>query len=228
MTAVLGIVAALEMEGRWIGAPEPLVELSGVGDARAENAGHRLVDRGATALVSWGVAGGLDPDLEPGTVVLPDVVVHTDGSNSPADVAWRDRLLTRLQGRLLTSTSPLFHATRPITAPAEKMELHQKTGAAAVDMESAAVVAVANETGIPCLVVRVVADAAGVRLPAVALTMCDEWGRLKKSALLRLIFQPGEWRGMLRLGRANAAAGRSMRKLWSAAGPDLALSEVQS
>jgi hypothetical protein len=82
--------------------------------------------------------------------------------------------------------------------------------------------------GIPSLVVRVVVDAAGVRLPEVALTMCDEEGRLKKSAVLRLIYKPGEWHGMLRLGRANTAAGRSMREVWSAAGPDLALSEVRS
>ena len=95
-------------------------------------------------------------------------------------------------------------------------------------MESGAVAAVASEMGIPFVVVRVVVDAARVRLPEVALTMCDEGGRLKKSALARLIFEPGEWGGMLRLGRANAAAGRSMRMVWSAAGPDLTLSEVQN
>ena len=228
MTAVLGIVAALEMERRWIGAPEPLIEVSGGGEERAGAAARRLLERGASALVSWGVAGGLDPDLEPGTVVLPDVVVHTDGSSQEVDLAWRDRLVTRLQGQVFTSTSPLVHSTQPVTAPAEKTELHRNTGAAAVDMESAAVAVLAYEAGIPYIVVRVVVDAAGVRLPEVALTMCDEGGRLKKSAVLRLIFRPSEWRGMLRLGRANGAAGRSMRKLWSAAGPDLALSEVRS
>jgi hopanoid-associated phosphorylase len=228
VTPVLGIVAALEMEGRWIRASESLVEVSGGGEKRARAAAHRLLERGATSLVSWGVAGGLDPDLEPGTVVLPDVVVDTDGSSYPVDVAWRDRLLMRLRSRVVTCTSPLVHATQPITAPAEKIELHRRTRAAAVDMESAAVAAVANEVGIPFLVVRVVVDAAGVRLPEVALTMCDEGGRLKKSAVWRLVFQPGEWRGMLRLGRANTAAGRSMREVWSAAGPDLALSEVRS
>ena len=227
MTPVLGIVAALEMEGRWIRASEPLVEVCGGGEGRARASTLRLLERGATALVSWGVAGGLDPDLEPGTVVLPDVV-DTNGSSHPVDVAWRDRLLMRIQGRVAISTSPLVHATHPITAPAEKTELHRQTGAVALDMESAAVAAVANEMGIPFLVVRVVVDAAGVRLPEVALTMCDEGGRLKKRAVFGLIFQPGEWRGMLSLGRANAAAGLSMRKVWSAAGPDLALSEVQS
>ena len=84
MTAVLGIVAALEMEGRWILASEPLVEVSGGGEERARAAAHSLLERGASALVSWGVAGGLDPELEPGSVVLPDAVVHTDGSSQEA------------------------------------------------------------------------------------------------------------------------------------------------
>jgi hopanoid-associated phosphorylase len=227
VTSVLGIVAALEMEGRWISASEPLIEVSGGGEERAGAAARRLLDRGASALVSWGVAGGLDPDLEPGTVVLPDVVIHADGSSYPIDVAWRDRLLERVSGRVVTSTSSLYHASSVITSPDEKRAVYGRVGAGAVDMESAAVAAVASEMEIPFVVVRVVVDAAGVRLPEVALTMCDEAGRLKKSAVLGLIFQPGEWRGMLRLGRANGAAGRSMRKLWSAAGPDLALAEVR-
>ena len=228
MTAVLGIVAALEMEGRWILASEPLVEVSGGGEERARAAAHSLLERGASALVSWGVAGGLDPDLEPGTVVLPDAVVHTDGSSQEVDLAWRNRLLERVSGRVVTSTSSLYHASSVITSPDEKRAVYERVGAGAVDMESGAVAAVASEMGIPFVVVRVVVDAARVRLPEVALTMCDEGGRLKKSALARLIFEPGEWGGMLRLGRANAAAGRSMRMVWSAAGPDLTLSEVQN
>ena len=192
---MLGIVAALEMECRWIGAPEPLVELSGVGDARAENAAHRLVDRGARALVSWGVAGGLDPDLAPGTVVLPDAVVHTDGSSQEVDLAWRDRLMERVSGQVVTSTSSLYHASSVITSPDEKRAVYERVGAGAVDMESAAVAAVASEMGIPFVVVRVVVDAAGVRLPEVALTMCDEGGRLKKSACAGSFFSPASGAG---------------------------------
>ena len=134
--------------------------------------------------MSWGVAGGLDPDLEPGTVVLPDVVVDADGSSQEVDLAWRNRLLERVSGRVVTSTSSLYHASSVITSPDEKRAAYERVGAGAVDMESAAVAAVASEMGIPFVVVRVVVDAAGVRLPEVALTMCDEGGRLKKSAVV--------------------------------------------
>ncbi len=120
MTPVLGIVAALDMERRWIRAADALVELSGIGESRAENAARRLVERGSTALVSWGVAGGLDPDLSPGTVMPPDIVIRADGSSHGADLEWRDRLLERVRGQVVTSTAPLYHATSVIATSGEK------------------------------------------------------------------------------------------------------------
>ena len=228
MTGVLGIVAALETERRWISAREILTEVSGVGNIRAETAARRLLERGATALVSWGVAGGLDPDLTPGTVVLPDSVIGPDGSRSGVDLEWRSRLLVRVGDRVLTSTLPLLETLQPITSPDEKRAAHRRTGAGAVDMESAAVAAVANAAGMSFIAVRVVVDGADVRFPAAALTMCDEEGRLKRSSLFRMVVRPGNWGPLIGLARANAAAGRAMRSLWSAGTPDLALSEVRT
>jgi len=224
VTAVLGIVAALEMERRWIGVPEPLVELSGVGDTRAELAARRLVERGATALVSWGVAGGLDPELSPGTVILPDTVIGADGQSWGVDLEWRDRLLVRVRGRVVTSTSPLYYATSVITTADEKRAIHERFGAGAVDMESAAVARVAVENEMPCVAVRVVIDSAGMELPASIMTATGGNGRLRAGAIGGLIFRPRLWPRLITLGRAGAAAGRSMRGLWAAAQPDLALS----
>lgn len=228
MTVVLGVVAALETERRWIPAAEALIELSGIGNQRAEKAARRLLERGATALISWGVAGGLDPDLRPGTVLFPDEIIGPDGSILAVDLGWRDRLLARAPDRVFTSTLPLLGTVQPITSPDEKRAAHRRTGAGAVDMESAAVSAVSNAAGIPFIAVRVVVDAADVCLPEAALTMCDEEGRLRRSSLFRVLVRPGDWGAMIGLARANAAAGRAMRSLWLAGEPDLALSEVRS
>jgi adenosylhomocysteine nucleosidase len=225
---VPGIVAALEMESRWIRTPVHPVEVSGVGAGRAEAAAHRLLDRGVSALVSWGVAGGLDPGLSPGTVVLPDAVIGLDGTPAEVDTAWRDRLLSRIRHQVDTSTLSVVHASEPVASPLEKADLRRRTWAGAVDMESSAVAAVAIEAGVPFIIVRVVVDSADVRLPRAALQMCDRRGRLKRSAVLRLIVMPGEWLGMMKLGRANGAAARSMRRVWSIAEPDLALSHESS
>ena len=224
MTAVLGIVAALEMERQWIRAPGPLVELSGIGDTRAQNAARRLFERGATALVSWGVAGGLDPNLRPGTVILPDAIIGADGSSHGVDLEWRDRLLERLGGRVITSTSMLYNVTSVITTVDEKRTIHERCGAGAADMESAAVARVAVENDIPWIAVRVVVDAADQELPAAILTATGDDGRLRAGSVVGLILRPQLWRPLIALGRASAAAGQSMRRLWAMAQPDLALS----
>jgi len=224
VTSVLGIVAALEMERRWIRTPKPLVELSGIGDTRAENAARRLVERGATALASWGVAGGLDPDLSPGTVVLPDTVIGAGGSSQGANLEWRDRLLERVHGRVVTSTSPLYHATSVITTADEKRAIYERFGTGAADMESAAVARVAFANHIPWIAVRVVIDAADQDVPAAILTATGDDGRLRMGSVAGLILRPRLWLPLIALGRAGAAAGRSMRRLWAVAQPDLALS----
>jgi adenosylhomocysteine nucleosidase len=212
------------MERRWIAPPRPLIETSGVGAERAESAARSLLSRGATALVSWGVAGGLDPEIAPGTVVLPDTVIGVDSLHFEVDLEWRDRLLAKTTGRVEVSTSELLEVVRPITTAEEKGELRRRTGAGAVDMESAAVAAVANQSGISFVAVRVVVDGATDSIPKAALGLLDEGGRLRKSSLIRFVLQPLGWPGLIALARANASAGRSMRRLWSAAGPDLGLS----
>ena len=221
---MLGIVAALEMERRWIRNPGPLVELSGIGGKRAEHAAHQLVERGATALVSWGVAGGLDPDLTPGTVILPDAVIGADGSNHGVDLEWRDRLLERVHSRVVTSTLPLYHARSMITTVDEKRAIFDRFGAGAADMESAAVARVALANRMPWIAVRVVIDAADQDLPAAILTATGGDGRLRAGSVIGFIFRPRLWRPLIALRRAGAAAGRSMLRLWTATRPDLALS----
>jgi adenosylhomocysteine nucleosidase len=224
VTEKFGVVAALEMERRWIGVPEPLVETSGIGAKNARAAACRLLDRGATALVSWGAAGGLDPMIGPGTVVLAGVVIGADGSRSEVDLGWRDRLLAKISDSVDVTTAELLDADRPIATAEEKRELHNSTGAGAVDMESAAVASVSKQSGIPFLAVRVVVDTATTALPAAALTMFDEGGQLKRRSLVRLVLRPFELPALVALARANAAAGRSMRGVWSASRPDLGLS----
>lgn len=221
----LGIVTALEMERRWIGTTNDavVVEVGGMGRVRAEAAAARLLNRGASELVSWGIAGGLDPSLEPGTVVVPEVVIDTGGGCLQTDEGWRNHLLTEIGHGVPTSTGPILHAEDVVTTPARKRQLHDRWHAVAVDMESAGVGRVAEDAGVPWLVVRAVADAADHELPRSVAKVSDGGGRLRIAAVLELVFRPRLWPALIALGRANAAAGRSMRRVWTVAGPDLAL-----
>lgn len=220
----IGIVTALEMERRWVGA-DAVVDVGGMGRTRAEAAARRLLDRGAAAVVSWGIAGGLDPGLGPGTVVVPEFVVDGDRDRLVADAGWRDRLLNQIESRVPVSRDPMFHSDRIVASPDLKHTLHERWGVAAVDMESAGVARVARDAGVPWLVIRVVGDVADQELPNGVTELSDQNGRLRYGAVAALVLRPRLWPTLLALGRANAAAGRSMRRVWVAAGPDLALAE---
>ncbi len=97
-----GVVAALDLEARSFSprtrrrdgllevGDGTLVAVSGMGRAAAVDAAGALVDAGATALVSWGLAGGLDPGLRAGTICLPSMVVSRDGATFATDLHWRE------------------------------------------------------------------------------------------------------------------------------------------
>jgi len=200
--------------------------VGGIGRARAENAARRLVARGVDGLVSWGVAGGLDPALEAGTVVLAETVLQQDGSTVPSDARWRGRLERRIVDGVPATTGPLFHSDEVLSSVAQKRAIWERWAASVVDMESAAIAAVAREAGLPWLSVRVVTDTALVSLPPAVTASSGDDGRLRPAGIARLVLRPWLWQDLVRLAGSTRVAARSMRTVRSIAGPDLALAEI--
>jgi adenosylhomocysteine nucleosidase len=219
---MLGVVVALESERRWIpqGAAVP-IERCGIGAARAESGARALLDRGATALVSWGSAAGLEPSLGTGTVVIPDRVLVAPGKSLSTDHDWSARLRAAVAGRVPAVDSPVLQLEHVVANPADKRRLCAATGAAAADMESGAVGRVAADAGVPWIAVRVVLDDAGTALPPLARSAVRDDGRLDPAFFWRLAVSPSQWEAFLALVRANRAAGRAMRRLWATAGSTL-------
>jgi adenosylhomocysteine nucleosidase len=223
---VLGIVTALPVERRWIpvpaGSADPRIAVCGVGAAAAGEAARHLAASGVHGLASWGAAAGLDPALAPGVVLLPEYVVEVEGVPVSVDAAWRARLIERLRDTLPVSGAPLGRAPRLLASPAAKTELRLATGAAAADMESAAVAAVAAAAGVPFLAARVVLDDARLGVPA-SLRRAFGPGPASRAAWLPVAAHPREWFAVARLARAFLAARHSMRRVWRLGAPDLAL-----
>src|SRR5690348_11066934 len=145
--AVVGLpieAAILRMRARGSVAPE-LIATAGASAARAQALAEDLVRRGATALLSFGIAGGLDPDLKPGALVLATEVVGADGSRINTSESLRARLCTRLKVR----QGPLAGSDTMIPAVDEKARWRAQTGAVAIDMESQGVARVAAKHGLP-------------------------------------------------------------------------------
>ncbi|SCX81980.1 phosphorylase family protein [Thiohalorhabdus denitrificans] len=223
----VGVVAALPLEAACLPAhpaeakrPAARVEVSGPGPQRGEAAARRLATEEVEALMSWGVAGGLDPALPAGTLILPERL-HAP-AEPPVDAAWRSRLQGALAPRLPVSPGPLLHAGEVAAPPALKADLYRATGATAVDQESGPVARVAREAGLPFVAVRVVADPAGRGLPRVAQAALRPDGTLHGAGLLRaLLREPAALPGLAALGLDLRRARATLREAGRIAGPRL-------
>jgi adenosylhomocysteine nucleosidase len=202
---MLGLVTGLEAEVR-IARRLGMAEAGGGLPAGAEAAAERLVARGATALVSFGLAGGLDPALAPGTLVIPAQVLE-GGQAYAADPALAARFGGLMPLRALSTDAVL-------ATPEAKREARAATGAAIVDLESGAVARVAARHALPFLVLRAVCDPAHRALPPLALTALDANGRIAPARVLAsLLRTPGQIPALLALARDAARARATLARL---------------
>jgi adenosylhomocysteine nucleosidase len=192
VTALAEVAAARGAPGVEPGAvvtvPAGALVRAGLGATRAESAARMLVERGATALWSVGDAGALDASLVAGDLLLPTGVRAAGGAVFGCDVAAAAALRSTLPATVRTRSGILLDARAPVASAAEKARLLAETRSVAVDMESAAVAAVARAAGIPFLAVRAIADTASQALPRAALVALDGDGRLRPLPLALALF----------------------------------------
>jgi len=192
--ACLGAVVGLAIERTILRArlpafrrPADLWILSaGASPERAETLADTLISRGATALLSFGIAGGLDPAVRPGAVVLADEIILPDGTRLGADIAWADRVAAAARD-MTPHRAPIAGTARMLTSAEQKSELRRRTGAVAADMESHGVARAAARRSVPFLVVRAVADPAERALPQSAVAGLDAAGTVRPLATLAAI-----------------------------------------
>jgi adenosylhomocysteine nucleosidase len=197
---MLGIVTGLTAEAR-LARPLGVAVAGGGTTAGARRAAERLAVRGATTLLSFGLAGGLDPALPPGTLIIPGRVL-TKGGILQANAA----LVAALGGNPATT---LLASDRVVSKAADKMRLWTASGAAAVDMESGAVAEVAAERGLTFAVLRAVCDPAEQDLPPAALAALDADGAMAlRGIALSVLRRPAQIPALLRLAQ-HARQGRA-------------------
>ncbi len=218
---VVGIVSALAAEARALGPTTrrealaslvdgTLLAVSGIGGTAAALAARALVDAGATALTSWGVAGGLDPQLRAGTIFLPSEVISGDGANFLTARDWRERLSAAIAAHGPVACGKLLTSPRAIGTVAAKAAAFRETGAAAVDMESLAVAEIAAIHGLPFIAVRVILDTAADVLPR-SVMAASRSGHLQTWRLIgALALAPVDLAAVIRLARRYRAASRSL------------------
>lgn len=196
-------VMGLQREAR-IAAGPGVLPLAGGGDsARLSRALKAAIGRGACGIISFGIAGGLQPGLAPGAWLVARAVVVGE-ERFVADPAWAAALRQALPG---AEFADLAGVDLPVAQSGGKRALQEATGAAAVDMESHLVARIAAAHGLPFAGFRVIADPAERSLPAAALVGMKADGTTDVPAVLRaLVAAPAELPALMRTALDARAA----------------------
>ena len=163
-------------------------------------------------VISFGVAGGLDPSLKSGDVVVATEVVAGE-LRWQAGLALSEELIdgSGLGGQKVVRAG-LVGVEQVVVGQAGKAALHAETGASAVDMESHIAAAYAEESGLPFAALRVISDPATRALPAIARSAIKPNGNIDlKKVLGGLARNPLTLRALVSTGIDFNRALRSLR-----------------
>lgn len=218
-TPLILVVTGLNREAG-IAAGPGLIVVAGGGATATLRARLATIDpRTISAVVSFGIAGALDPALRVGDVVVPERVLAGDASwTCSPDL--REAWLARVDAR----SGYVAGVDAPVLDVAGKTALRLATGAMAVDMESHAAAAYAAMHGLPFAALRIVSDAAGRALPEVAGRAMRPDGSVDVLGVLRrLARDPSQIGPLLATARDAAVAFRRLSGVRGLLGPRLGL-----
>ncbi len=185
-----------------------LVE-TGVGCAAMEKAltwlfsGPRIdeVPYRPTLVISAGFSGAVVSDLGVGDLVVADEVCDADGVCRRT--TWPIAAVRHQRGRLLT-------VPQIIGRPEEKRRLGVRSGAVAVDMETAVVARLCGEAGVPCGCVRAISDDVNTHLSEHLLAILQGGGVQPARLLAALARHPSLIVELLRLAAHTRKAARNL------------------
>jgi len=156
-------------------------------------------------LISFGLAGGLSPYVQPGTCVVGSAIL-SEGIRYVTDESWARDITRRIPSAVCGTILGVY---APVTNPIERHNLFRRTGAVAEDMESHIVASVAKARGLPVGVIRVIANPAARILPTGALKAMRPNGTISVASVIGSVMKhPSELIQLLRLAR-DAHVGRA-------------------
>ncbi|MGE3623851.1 MAG: hypothetical protein AB7H77_08280 [Bdellovibrionales bacterium] len=162
-----------------------------------------LVKRGAKRLMSFGIAGGLEPGLPIGSMIIGSHVVATDG-NWSCDSNWVGELLQKFPG---AHCGGVWGSEKLVATAREKRALYERSRCLIVDMESHCAAQIAAEAQLPLSVLRVVCDSSDMDVPQLVMAAIGEDGRINTGrALWHLLRHPSQVPDLFHVMRGTGRA----------------------
>jgi hopanoid-associated phosphorylase len=167
------------------------------------------VKQGASGIISFGIAGGLAPHLSAGDWVVGSRV-RTEQGHFPTDYRWARMLVEALPGAV---HAEIVGTDVPVADPSEKLSLHVRTGAFAVDTESHVAARIAAAHRIPFAACRAVIDPAQRELPPAAVFGLRHDGTPDVVAVFRSVMRkPSQLPALARTALDARIAERALRR----------------
>jgi hopanoid-associated phosphorylase len=165
------------------------------------------IKRGVSGIISFGIAGGLAPNLAAGDWLIASAV-RNGKETITTDHLWTRRLIEQLPGAI---QAELVGVDTLMLDPSVRRAFHRQVGGTAVDMESHIAAKVAAEHGIPFAACRVIANAAHRRLPPAATVGVRRDGTPDVLSVLRSVRkEPKQLADLLRLAIDTRTARRAL------------------
>ncbi|MGH6925083.1 MAG: phosphorylase [Propylenella sp.] len=194
------VVTGLAREMKLAAGPGLTAVTSGGSPARLRQLLAERFVPGCSAVLSFGIAGGLDPSLAAGDVVVATGVI-AGGGRWPAHRAFADSLSASLAaGGVDARLDDIAGVDAPLLDAAAKAAVRRETGAAAADMESHVAAEFAARHGLIFAGLRIVCDPAASSMPAMVANAVRPDGGVDHYAVLAdVLRRPRELASLTRL-----------------------------
>ena len=170
---------------------------------------RELVKNGATHLMSFGIAGGLEPGLPIGALVIGTQIMSTDGSWM-CDDAWVTRLSRQLPE---AHCGAVWGSETLIPTAQDKLTLYKKSRCMIVDMESQCAAQIAAEAKLPLVVIRAVCDGSDMDVPPVVMVAIAEDGTINiLRAIMQILRHPGQIPDLAHVVRGTSRAHAALKR----------------
>ncbi|MFV2061204.1 MAG: hypothetical protein ACC653_11025 [Gammaproteobacteria bacterium] len=239
--ASLGIIVALPNEATVLTQESPkqhsplnlshnvTLVVCGMGSSNAEYAAQLLLEHGISHLLSFGTAGGLNPDCSAGDVIIANSCIDTDGKTVVIDKNWQQRIISVLSQvkSLNIINAPICESALVVANVLDKKKLFESNNAAAVDMESTILAKIAHQNHIPFMSLRVIVDPADMAIPLTVMNNMDQNGNVAITKLMMgLITKPGDILSLIYLAKNFTKARKAMMECKKILGVDFLFSDT--
>ena len=204
------IVTGLKQEARIAAGPGLTVICSSSNPYQLREMMMSFDPASIRGIVSFGVAGGLNPTLRSGDIVIASEIVAAEQRWTTASNL-NDLIALSNKGRNIVP-GVLAGVEEVVTGQVSKAALRATTGADAVDMESHIAARYATEYGLPFAALRVISDPAHRALPHLTTSAIKPDGKVDVWKVMRGIARnPKAIPSLISTGRDFNRALRSLR-----------------